>query len=140
MSKSDPSDQSRINLNDDADTIALKIRRAKTDPEPLPGDVAGLAGRPEAANLVGIYAAMTGQTTPAVLREFAGSGFGPFKEKLAEVLIAQITPIREQTERLLNDPAHIDSILQAGGRRAAAIADPIVDEAERIVGFLPRGT
>jgi tryptophanyl-tRNA synthetase len=139
MSKSDPSDQSRINLNDDSDTIALKIRRAKTDPEPLPADPSGLAGRPEATNLVTIYAAMTDQTPAAVLQNFAGAGFGAFKEKLADALIAHIAPIKTETERLLNDPAHIDSILQAGARRAAAIADPIVDEAERIVGFLPRG-
>jgi tryptophanyl-tRNA synthetase len=140
MSKSDPSDQSRINLNDDADTIALKIRRAKTDPEPLPGEVAGLAGRPEAGNLVTIYAAITGQTAGAVLSEFGGAGFGAFKERLAEALIAKIIPIKTETERLLEDQSHIDGILQSGGRRAAAIADPIVGEAERIVGFLPRGT
>jgi tryptophanyl-tRNA synthetase len=138
MSKSDPSDQSRINLNDDADTIALKIRRAKTDPAPLPESVGGLAGRPEAANLVGIYAAMTDQSPAAVLAEFAGSGFGPFKEKLAEILIAHIAPIHARAQALLSEPGHVERILQQGGRRAAAIADPIVNEAERIVGFLPR--
>jgi len=140
MSKSDPSDQSRINLTDDADIIDLKIRRAKTDPEPLPADPAALANRPEAANLIGIYAAITSQTTVSVLTEFAGAGFGPFKAKLAEAIIARLAPIKSETERLLNDPAHIDSVLQAGARRAAAIADPIVDEAERIVGFLSRTT
>jgi tryptophanyl-tRNA synthetase len=140
MSKSDPSDQSRINLNDDPDTIALKIRRAKTDPAPLPETSDGLTGRPEAANLVGIYAAITGQTAAAVLTEFAGAGFGAFKEKLADALIAHISPIAAAAEKLLADPAYIDKILQSGARRAAAIADPIVDEAERIVGFLPRGT
>ncbi len=139
MSKSDPSDQSRINLNDDADTIALKIRRAKTDPEPLPATLDALKGRPEATNLVGLYAAMTDQTAAAVLAEFAGSGFGPFKEKLAEALIAHIAPITARANELLADTAHLDAILQSGGRRAAAIANPIVDEAERIVGFLPRG-
>jgi tryptophanyl-tRNA synthetase len=138
MSKSDPSDQSRINLNDDADTIAAKIRRAKTDPAPLPDSVDGLAGRPEAANLVGIYAAMTGGTPAAVLSEFAGSGFGPFKEKLAEAIIAHLSPIRTKALALLEDPAQLDRILQSGAARAAAIADPIVDEAERIVGFLAR--
>jgi tryptophanyl-tRNA synthetase len=139
MSKSDPSDQSRINLTDDADTIALKIRRAKTDPEPLPDNIADLKTRPEAANLVGIYAAITGATTQAVLGEFAGSGFGPFKEKLAEALIAHLNPIGARTQNLLADPGNLDSILQSGAARAAAIADPIVAEAEHIVGFLPRG-
>ena len=138
MSKSDASDQSRINLNDDADTIALKIRRAKTDPASLPEDVAGLRGRPEAANLIGIHAAMTDHTAAEVLAEFAGSGFGPFKERLAEALIAHLGPIKARAEALLADPGHIDALLQAGGKRAATIADPIVDEAERIVGFLPR--
>jgi tryptophanyl-tRNA synthetase len=140
MSKSDPSDQSRINLNDDPDMIALKIRRAKTDPAPLPETVEGLAGRPEAANLVGIYGAITGRTVPAVLAEFAGGGFGAFKERLADALIAHISPIADAAGRLLADPAYIDHVLQTGARRAAAIAEPIVDEAERIVGFLPRGT
>ena len=139
MSKSDPSDQSRINLNDDADTIALKIRRAKTDPAPLPGHVDGLKDRPEAANLVGIFGAVTGVKMADVLGEFAGSGFGPFKEKLAEALVAHLAPIAARAAALLADPGHIDSVLQAGARRAADIANPIVDEAERIVGFLPRG-
>jgi len=139
MSKSDPSDASRINLNDDADTIAQKIRRAKTDSAPLPETMDELKDRPEAANLVGIYAAMTDQKSADVLTQFAGSGFGPFKEKLAEALVAHIGPITARANALLADPAHIDAILQSGGRRAAAIANPIVDEAERIVGFLPRG-
>jgi tryptophanyl-tRNA synthetase len=139
MSKSDPSDQSRINLNDDADMIALKIRRAKTDPAPLPESAAGLKDRPEAANLVGIYAAITGAKTADVLAEFAGSGFGPFKEKLAEALVAHLAPIAARAAALLADTGHIDSVLQTGARRAAEIANPIVDEAERIVGFLPRG-
>jgi tryptophanyl-tRNA synthetase len=138
MSKSDASDQSRINLTDDAETIALKIRRAKTDPEPLPDTIEELAGRPEALNLVGIYGAMTGQKAAAVVAEFAGSGFGPFKEKLAEAIIAHLAPIKTRAERLLADPGHIERTLQAGAHRAAAIADPIVDEAERLVGFLPR--
>jgi tryptophanyl-tRNA synthetase len=138
MSKSDPSDQSRINLIDNADTIALKIRRAKTDPEPLPETIAELDGRPEAVNLVGIYAAITHTTPAATLAEFAGSGFGPFKEKLADALIAHLAPITADAEKLLADQAYIDATLQSGARRAAAIAEPIVDEAERIVGFLPR--
>lgn len=139
MSKSDPSDQSRINLNDDNDTIAQKIRRAKTDPQPLPESAEGLAGRPEAANLVGIFAAITNRNNNSVLAEFGGSGFGAFKEKLAEALIAHIGPINTRARELLDEPGHIEYILHCGAKRAAAIADPIVDEAERIVGFLPRG-
>ncbi|OYV34157.1 MAG: tryptophan--tRNA ligase [Rhodospirillales bacterium 20-64-7] len=138
MSKSDASAQSRIQLTDDADTIALKIRRAKTDPEPLPDNLEALKPRPEATNLVGMYGAMTGQTSAAVLEQFAGSGFGPFKEKLAEILVAHIAPITKAANDLLAEPVYLESILQAGARRAAAIANPIVDEAERIVGFLPR--
>jgi len=138
MSKSDSSDQSRINLTDDADTIALKIRRAKTDPAPLPERVEALADRPEAANLVGIYAAMTGMSLAGVLGEFAGSGFGPFKEKLAAAIIAHLEPIKSRAEALLADTAYLDAVLRQGGHRAAAIADPIVDEAERLVGFLGR--
>ncbi len=138
MSKSDASDQSRINLMDDADSIALKIRRAKTDPLPLPESLDELRDRPEAINLLGIYAAVNDATPAQALREFAGSGFGPFKEKLAEALIAHLTPISAEANRLLADPAQIDALLQSGGRRAGAIADPVVEEAERIVGFVPR--
>ncbi|HEX3349037.1 MAG TPA: tryptophan--tRNA ligase [Acetobacteraceae bacterium] len=136
MAKSDPSDQSRINFSDDADTIALKIRRAKTDPEPLPGEPEGLGRRPEARNLVGIYAALTDTDAASVLREHGGKGFGAFKEALAEVLIAKITPIGAETKRLLADPEGIDAILRDGAARAAAIANPIVAEAERLVGLL----
>ena len=136
MSKSDPSDQSRINLNDDADTIALKVRRAKTDPEPLPSDVAGLADRPEARNLVGIYAALTDLTPADVLREHGGKGFGDYKKVLAELLVDKLTPIAAETRRLLADPGHVDAVLRDGARRAAAIADPIVAKTEDLVGFL----
>jgi len=138
MSKSDPSDQSRINLNDDADAIALKIRRARTDPAPLPEQVAGLEGRPEARNLVGILAAITDATPEAVLRQHGGQGFAQFKEVLAEALIAHLSPIRAEMQRLLDDPASLDAALRLGAERAEAIANPIVAEAERIVGFLPR--
>ncbi len=136
MSKSDPSDQSRINLNDDADTIALKIRRAKTDPEPLPSDVDGLADRPEARNLVGIYAALTDKTPADVLHEHGGKGFGDYKKVLAELLVEKLTPIAAETRRLLADPGHVDAVLRDGARRAAAIADPIVAKTEDLVGFL----
>jgi tryptophanyl-tRNA synthetase len=136
MSKSDPSDQSRINLNDDPDTIALKIRRAKTDPEPLPGEPAGLDNRPEARNLVGIYAALADTDYAGVLADHGGKGFGAFKEALCGLLIEKLAPIAAETTRLLADPASIDRILGAGAERAAALADPIVAEAERLVGFL----
>jgi tryptophanyl-tRNA synthetase len=136
MSKSDPSDQSRINLNDDADTITLKIRRAKTDPEPLPSEPDGLAHRPEARNLVGIYAELADLTPAEVLREHGGKGFGAFKEVLTALLVEKLTPIAAETTRLLADPAMIDATLRDGARRAAAIADPIVAKAEDLVGFL----
>jgi len=136
MSKSDLSDQSRINLTDDADTIALKIRRARTDAEPLPHEVQGLEGRPEARNLVGIMAALLDQDAAMVLQDQGGKGFGVFKESLAALLIEKLGPIATETQRLLADPGTLDAILRKGAIRAAAIADPIVDEAERLVGFL----
>ena len=136
MSKSDPSDQSRINLTDSADVIAQKIRRAKTDPEPLPGSEEGLAQRPEAQNLVGIYAALADQTVAEVLRRHEGKGFGPFKESLTELVESVIRPIAEATQRIEQDAGEIDRILRNGADRAAAIADPIVTAAEKIVGFL----
>ncbi len=139
MSKSDASEQSRINLNDDADTIALKIRRAKTDPEPLPSEPRGLENRPEARNLVGIYAALARTDLAGVLREHGGKGFGAFKEALTALLVETVAPIAQETGRLLGDPAQIDAVLREGAGRAAAIADPIVAEAERLVGFLPPG-
>ncbi len=139
MSKSDPSDQSRINLNDDPDTIALKIRRAKTDPEPLPFEPAGLEARPEARNLVGIYAALANTDQAGVLREHGGKGFGAFKDALAALIIDSLRPIAAETNRLLADPAHVDAVLRDGAERAAAIADPIVAETERLVGFIRVG-
>ena len=136
MSKSDSSDQSRINLNDDADTIALKIRRAKTDPLPLPSEAEGLADRPEARNLVGIYAALTDADHAAVLRDFAGQGFGPFKSALTDLLVEKLAPISLETSRLLDDRATLIELLQSGAERAAGIAEPIVSEVERLVGFV----
>ncbi len=136
MSKSDPSDQSRINLNDDADTIALKIRRAKTDPEPLPSEMEGLANRPEARNLVGIYAALADMDADSVLRDHGGKGFGAFKEALAALVVDRLSPIAAETRRYLADPASVDAVLRDGAGRAAAIADPIVAEVERMVGFI----
>ncbi len=136
MSKSDTSDQSRINLTDDADTIALKVRRARTDPAPLPESEAGLEGRPEARNLVGIYAALADTDIETVLAEHGGKGFGAFKEALAERLVATLAPIAGETRRLLGDPGTLDAVLRDGAGRARAIADPIIAEAERLVGFL----
>ena len=135
MSKSDPSDQSRINLTDDADTIAAKIRKAKTDPEPLPETVDGLADRPEARNLVAIYAALSDQTREQVIAQFGGQGFGAFKPALADLAVAAMAPVTAEMRRLMDDPAEIDRVLRDGAERAAAIADPVVDEVKRIVGF-----
>jgi len=137
MSKSDPSDQSRINLTDDADTIALKIRRAKTDPEPLPEDLSGLEGRPEARNLVGILAAITDRSPAEVLRTHAGEGFGTFKSVLTDALVAHLGPIQAEMQRLLADPGAVDAALRHGAERAATIAEPIVSRAEQLMGFLP---
>ena len=136
MSKSDPSDQSRINLTDDADAIAGKVRKAKTDPEPLPETVEGLVGRPEADNLVGIYAALAGQTKAEVLKTFGGQGFGMgLKPALAEILVERLAPVSGEMRRLMADPAEIDRVLAAGAQRARAIAAPILQETRDIVGF-----
>ncbi|MEI4473156.1 tryptophan--tRNA ligase [Frigidibacter sp. MR17.24] len=136
MSKSDPSDASRINLTDDADAIASKIRKAKTDPEPLPETLDGLKERPEAKNLVNIYAALSGMTAEAVVGEFAGKGFGTFKPALAELAVAQIAPITTEMNRLMADPAEIDRILGAGAEKADAIAAPILARTQEIVGMI----
>ena len=138
MSKSDPSDQSRINLNDDADTIANKIKRATTDPDVLPDDVAELKGREEARNLVGILAAVTGVSPDAVLAQHAGKGFGAFKPVLTEALVAHLGPIRAEMLRLLEDPGALDAALRKGAEKAEAIAEPILRRAYEIVGFLAR--
>ena len=124
MSKSDPSDMSRINLTDDADTIMTKVKKAKTDPEVLPGEAKGLEGRPEAANLVGIYAAMAGCSVAAVLGEFAGKGFGAFKPALGELLVEKLAPINARFIELRQDRAALDAILRQGGERARALAAP----------------
>jgi tryptophanyl-tRNA synthetase len=138
MSKSDPSDQSRINLTDDADTIALKVRRAKTDPEPLPSEVKGLEPRPEADNLVGIFAALAGKSKPEVLREFGGAQFSTFKAALTELLVSKLGPITAEMRRLTADPIYIDSILADGSGRAQAIAAETMKAVKDIVGFIRR--
>jgi len=135
MSKSDPSDQSRINLTDDADTIASKIRKARTDPEPLPETLEGLEGRAEARNLVAIYAALADISREAVLAKFGGQGFGTFKPALAELAVTSLAPVTAEMRRLMQDTAEIDRILKDGAERASAVADPVVDEVKRIVGF-----
>ena len=136
MSKSDPSDQSRINLTDTADAIAAKIRKAKTDPEPLPDTLEALKERPEARNLVNIYAGLSGRTAADVLGEFAGAQFGTFKPALADLAVSVLAPITTEMNRLMADPAEIDRILSAGADRAEAIARPIVDEVYQIVGMV----
>ncbi len=136
MSKSDPSDQSRINLTDDADTIAKKIRKAKTDPEPLPDTLDGLKDRPEARNLVNIYAALVGHTPEQVIRDYAGAQFGTFKPALADLAVAKLEPITLEMNRLMQDPAEIDRILGQGAERADVIARPIVDQVYDIIGMI----
>ena len=136
MSKSDPSDYSRINLTDDADTIAQKVRKAKTDPEPLPSEANGLESRPEAENLVAIYAALTDGTVEDVLREHGGSQFSAFKTALVDVAVNRLAPIAAEMRRLLADPAHIDSVLVEGAQRARVLARPTMDAVKDIVGLV----
>lgn len=136
MSKSDPSDMSRINLSDDADTIATKFRKARTDPAPLPETYAELADRPEARNLVDIYAALTGVSKDDVMAESAGQGWGQFKPRLAEVAVAHLSPITEEMNRLLADPAEIDRVLSEGSVRARAISEPIVAKTKDLMGMI----
>ena len=146
MSKSEASDYSRINMTDDADTLAQKIRKAKTDPAPLPGEEALLEGggidpaaaekRPEAFNLIAIYAALSDREPAAVLGEFAGCDFSRFKNVLTDLAVATLGKIGGEMKRLLADPAEIDSVLAEGARRARAMSQPILAEVEEIVGFL----
>ena len=136
MSKSDPSDNSRVNLTDSPDLIARKIRRARTDPDPLPGAPAGLEGRPEAANLVGIFAALANASPADICRRFDGAPFSRFKEELTELAVAELTPITTEMNRLLAAPDHVDEVLRQGAERARAIAEPVLAEVHDIVGFL----
>ena len=135
MSKSDPSEASRIALIDSDDVIAQKLRKAKTDAEPLPGEAAGLADRPEARNLVGIFAALAGTSVDSVLADHAGQGFGAFKPALADLAIAQLAPIRDRLTRLLDDRAAVAAILERGAERARALAAPTLLEAQRATGL-----
>jgi tryptophanyl-tRNA synthetase len=138
MSKSDPSDMSRINLIDDADTITQKIRKARTDAEPLPESFGGLDGRAEAKNLVTIYAALEDRTPQSVIEEHAGQGFGAFKPKLADLLVATLSPIAARLREFRRDPGAIDAILINGSERAAAVAEPTLAGAYRALGLSSR--
>ena len=135
MSKSDRSDYSRINLTDDADLIALKIRKARTDPDPLPGTIEGLDNRPEAANLIGIYAALADSTQEAVCARFEGAQFSTFKSELADLAVAALGPMGAEMKRLLNDPAYIEGVLSHGGERAGEIARQNLAEVHAIMGL-----
>jgi tryptophanyl-tRNA synthetase len=135
MSKTDPSDMSRINLIDSDDAITQKIRKARTDPEPLPADPAGLDGRPEAGNLVGIYSAVTGESVEQVLARFAGQGFGTFKPALADALIGLLAPLRARLDEFRRDPAELDRLLAEGAARATELGAPTLAEAYRAVGL-----
>ncbi len=136
MSKSDVSEFSRINLSDDADAIAQKVRKAKTDPAPLPMDKDGLSGRPEAENLVGIFAALSDSTPETVLQQFGGAQFSAFKQALIDLAVARLGPIGAEMRRLEADPAFIDSVLRDGARRARAMAEPNMSQVKDIVGFI----
>ena len=136
MSKSDPSDLSRINMTDDDETIARKFKKAKTDPEPLPDNLAALEGRAEATNLVTIYAALADISAEAVLAEYAGKGFGDFKPALADLAVSKLSPIRNRFDELRKDQAAIDAVLRDGAERASALAQPTVDAAYAALGLL----
>ncbi len=136
MSKSDPSDASRINMTDDADSIAKKIRKAKTDPDALPSEAAGLESRPEARNLVNIYAALSDQTVDQVLAEVGGQQFGTFKPKLAELAVSKLSPISQEMARLMNDTPEIDKILRNGAEQAREITVPILAKTYEIIGMV----
>jgi len=136
MSKSDPSDLSRINMTDDADAIGRKIKKAKTDPDALPSEAEGLKDRPEAANLVGIYAALAETDVAGVLAEYGGQGFGTFKPALAELAVEKLGPIQAEVRRLMDDHAAVDAVLRRGAERARALAEPILKEVQDTVGFL----
>ena len=137
MSKTDESDASRINLTDDADAIANKIRKARTDPAPLPDSAEGLSNRPEAGNLINIYAALNDATRDATIAQFSGKSFSEFKAALAELSVAKLTPIAAEMRRLLADTAEIDRILADGAQKANALAEPILRDVKKLVGFTP---
>jgi tryptophanyl-tRNA synthetase len=136
MSKSDPSDMSRLNMTDDAETLVKKIKKAKTDMDPLPDNLEGLEGRPEARNLVNIYASLSEMTVQTVIDEFAGQQFGAFKPKLADLAVAKLAPISSEMSRLMQDSEEIDRILARGAERGRALAGPILQKTYDIVGMI----
>ncbi len=136
MSKSDASDYSRINMTDDADAIARKIRKAKTDPHPLPASTDAFDGRPEAANLMGIFAALADTPVEDVCGRFAGQPFSTFKQELADLALATLAPMQDEMRRLMADPSHVDGVLRDGAARARGLAEPVLREVQDIVGFL----
>jgi tryptophanyl-tRNA synthetase len=136
MSKSDPSDMSRINMDDDADMIAQKIRKAKTDPEPLPSEDAGFEGRPEAENLLGIYAALAQEPKLAVVDRFAGAQFSEFKKDLTELAVSTLAPVSDELRRLKADPGYLETVLRSGAEKAAELAEPVMRDTKAIVGFV----
>ncbi|MEM7619969.1 MAG: tryptophan--tRNA ligase [Pseudomonadota bacterium] len=136
MSKSEPSDLSRINLSDDTDTIVKKIKKAKTDPEPLPSEEDGLEGRLEAKNLVSIYAALSGENVGQVLTQYGGGQFADFKKSLAELTVEKLSPIRTEMKTLTENPDHIDKVLSKGAEKAQAVAKPILKKVKDIIGFV----
>jgi tryptophanyl-tRNA synthetase len=136
MSKSDPSDLSRINLTDDEDAIAKKIRKAKTDPEPLPSELEGLKGRPEAENLVGIYAALDGRSREDVIAEFGGRQFSEFKPALADLAVEKLAPVAAEMRRISADQAYVDAVLREGGERAGALAEANMKTVRSIIGLI----
>ncbi len=136
MSKSDPSGLSRISMTDSAEAIARKIRKAKTDPDPLPDSPKGFEGRPEAANLMGIYAALSDSEIAAVCGQFGGRQFSAFKQHLADLAVAKLTPIQDEMRRLMADPGYVEGVLADGARRARALAEPVLAEVKDTVGFL----
>ncbi len=136
MSKSDPSDLSRINMTDDADTIARKIKKAKTDPDLLPDSIQGLDGRPEARNLLGIYAALADVSVDKAVQTFAGQQFSALKTELSDVAVANLAPIQDEYRRLLADKGYVDGVLADGAERARALAEPVLREVHDVIGFL----
>ncbi|MDK9721004.1 MAG: tryptophan--tRNA ligase [Rhodospirillales bacterium] len=136
MSKSEESDYSRINMTDSADDIAQKIRRAKTDPDAMPDSVENMESRPEASNLLGIYAALSDMDKEAAMQKFAGLQFSAFKQELVDLSVSVLGPINAEMKRLMDDPAHIDAILKKGGEKARALAEPVINQVYDIVGFL----
>jgi tryptophanyl-tRNA synthetase len=136
MSKSDPSDLSRINLTDDADAISKKIRKAKTDPAPLPSELEGLKERPEAENLVGIYAALSDKSREEVIAEYGGRQFSVFKPALAELAVEKLAPIAAEMRRISDDRAYVDAVLRDGGERAGALAEATMKDVRAIIGLL----